>query len=136
VLRKSLFSISAALVLVAGPLAAQGPKAKVGGADARTFEIKMIEVTPTKFEFSPDSITVRQGDIVRFTQTKVNAHNMVFKVVPAGVDLGDLKEGPYMLAVEQVHQFTIDKRFVPGTYNYTCTPHEVLGMKGRIIVVK
>ena len=134
--RKSLFSLSAALVLVAAPLAAQGPKAELGGTEPKTFEIKMLEITPTKFEFSPATITVRQGDIVRFTQTKVNAHNIVFKAVPAGVDLGDLKEGPYMMVVSQVHQFTIDKRFAPGTYDFTCTPHEVFGMKGQIIVVK
>ena len=110
---------------------AQGPNAKLN-----VIEVKMIDISPTAFAFSPAKITVKQGAIVRFTQTKVNVHNIEFKGIPAGADLGDLKVGPYLMSVDQVHEFTIDQRFVPGTYDYVCTPHELMGMKGQIIVTK
>ena len=129
--RSILATLAAALVLATVPAGAQGPN-----PGASVIEVKMIDISPTEFGFSPAKITVKQGDVVRFTQVKVNMHNVEFKGFPVGVNLGDLLMGPFLMAADQVHEFTIDKRFAPGTYDYVCTPHETMGMKGQIIVTK
>lgn len=131
--RPSLLSLGAALVLATAPLQAQGPNAN---SPVNVIEVKMVETSATEFAFSPAKIIVKPGTVVRFTQTKVNVHNVEFKSFPAGVDLGDLRVGQYLMSVDQVHEFTIDRRFLPGTYDYVCTPHAMMGMKGQIIVTK
>lgn len=100
----------------------------------KVIEVKMVDISATEFAFSPAKITVRAGDVVRFTQTKVNGHNVEFKTMPAGVDLGDARMGPFMMTAEQVYEVKIDARFKPGAYGYVCTPHELMGMKGEIVV--
>ena len=126
---RSLLALGTVAAIAHAPVLAQGPNAK-----SNVIEVKMVEISPTQFTFTPAKITVKQGDVVRFTQTKVNVHNVEFKATPAGADLGALKVGPYLMTVDQVYEFTIDKRFVAGNYDYVCTPHETMGMKGQIIV--
>lgn len=135
VFRPSLLSLGAAIAIVLAivPLKSQ---AQAPNAKANVIEVKMVDISPTEFAFAPAKITVKQGDIVRFTQAKVNMHNVEFKGFPTGVDLSDLKVGPYLLAADQVHEFTIDKRYTAGVYDYLCAPHEMMGMKGQIIVTK
>lgn len=139
VFRPSLLSLGAAIAIVLAiePVKsqAQAPNAKAS-AEANVIEVKMVDISPTQFAFAPAKITVKQGDIVRFTQVRANMHNVEFTGFPTGVDLGDLKVGPYLMAADQVHEFTIDKRFTVGVYDYICTPHEMMGMKGQIIVTK
>ena len=139
VFRPSLLSLGASIAIVLAIVPAIEPlksQAQAPNAKANVIEVKMVDISPTEFGFSPAKITVKQGDIVRFTQVKVSMHNVEFKGFPTGVDLGDLKVGPYLLAADQVHEFTIDKRFTAGVYDYVCTPHEMMGMKGQIIVTK
>ena len=128
--RTALASLSIACVLVSAPAAAQGPDVR-----GTVVEVKMIDVSATQFAFSPAKITVKRGDTVRFTQVRVNAHNVEFRGFPAGVDLGDVRVGPYLLAADQVYEVKIDARFAPGTYDYVCTPHATMGMTGQIIVL-
>jgi plastocyanin len=128
--------LAAAAVLAAASLTTVAPVSSEteSPTTSKVIEVKLVDVSPTEFAFSPAKITVRAGDVVRFTQTKVNAHNVEFKTLPAGVDLGDARVGPYLMAVEQVYEVKIDARFKPGTYGYVCTPHELMGMKGEIVV--
>lgn len=130
-IRSALLALTAAATIAAAPFtsASVPPTGKV-------IEVKMVEVSPTQFAFTPAKITVRAGDVVRFTQVKANVHNVEFKTVPAGANLGELMVGPYLMTVEQVHEFTIDARFAVGTYDYICTPHAAMGMTGQIIVTK
>lgn len=97
-------------------------------------EVKLIDISATQFGFSPAKITVKRGDTVRFTQTKVNGHNVEFKTFPAGVDLGAARMGPFLMTPDAVYEIKIDERFKPGTYDIVCTPHEMMGMKAQIIV--
>ena len=131
--RSILATLAAALVLAIAPLQSQ---AQAPNAKTNVIEVKMIDISPTEFGFSPAKITVKQGDVVRFTQVKVNMHNVEFKGFPAGVNLGDLLMGPFMMTVDQVYEITIDKHFAPGTYDYVCMLHVSMGMKGQIIVTK
>lgn len=128
---RSAFSVAVlALAVVAAPLQAQGPN-----ATGNVVEVKLVDVSATQFAFSPVKITVKRGDTVRFTQLRVNAHNIEFRGFPAGVDLGAARTSPFLMTPDQVHEVKIDARFAPGTYDYVCTPHETMGMKGQIIVL-
>ena len=129
-LRTALTALVVGLVVTSAPVQAQGPS-----APSNIVDVELVDVSSTQFAFSPAKITVKRGDVIRFTQTRVNAHNIEFKGFPAGVDLGDIRVGPYMMTPGQVYEVKVDARFAPGTYDYVCTPHESMGMKGQIVVV-
>jgi plastocyanin len=124
VVRTALFALAAAVSIAAAP--ASVPSVPPTG---KVIEVKMVA-------FSPAKITVKAGDVVRFTQVKANVHNVEFKTVPTGANLGALMTGPFLMTVDQVHEFTIDARFTAGTYDYVCTPHSTMGMTGQIVVTK
>lgn len=108
----------------------------VDDPEPRVMEVRMVDVSPMEFVFEPSDLTVRPGDIVRFVQAGVMPHNVEFRDVPAGADLGDARLGPYLMSKGQVYELVIDERFTAGAYPYVCTPHEAMGMKGTLTVVE
>ncbi len=117
------------LVSVTTSAMAQHPES---GAEVVT--VKMIDKSATEYVFEPAEITVAPGTIVRFELTGVTPHNVEFKDVPKGTNLGDAQFGPFLITTGQVYEITIDERFAPGKHEYVCTPHEMMGMTGVIIV--
>ena len=103
-------------------------------ADANVVIVKMIDKSATEFVFEPAKVLVKPGDIVRFVMTSVNVHNIEFRTMPVGVDLGASKTSGYMTAAGQTFDLVIDKKFVNGEYGFLCTPHQTLGMKGLLVV--
>ena len=101
---------------------------------AVTHVVKMIDVSDTEFVFEPSELTVNPGDVVQFVATSATPHNVDFRSLPDGVDLGDQTVGPYLMEDGATYEITIDERFVAGDYNYVCTPHEFLGMKAVLTV--
>lgn len=87
------------------------------------------------FRFQPAEVTVRVGDVVQFVQRGIQPHNVQFRTVPKGVDLGNEAMGPFLVQKGQTYRLKIDARFKPGVYEFVCTPHEMMGMKGRLVVV-
>lgn len=128
---QSFARVAAVLAALALPAlaAAQAP-----GAKGRTVVVKMIDKSATEYVFEPANVTVRPGDVIQFVQTGSMPHNVDFKAVPAGVELGDRKTGPFLSTANETYEITIDKRFTKGSYSYVCTPHEAMGMKGVITV--
>ena len=102
--------------------------------DPNIVVVKMIDKSPTEFAFEPSRVSVKPGDIVRFVMTTVNVHNIEFRVMPAGVDLGAGKSSGFLTAPGQKFEIAIDKKFVKGDYVFVCTPHEGMGMKGLCVV--
>ncbi|MEQ1692362.1 MAG: plastocyanin/azurin family copper-binding protein [Gemmatimonas sp.] len=100
----------------------------------RVVVVKMIDKSLTEFTFEPSTIAVRPGDIVQFVQTGSTPHNIEFRQMPAGVDLGAVKTSPYLATPNQKYEITIDKKFVKGTYAFVCIPHEGFGMKGSLTI--
>jgi len=96
--------------------------------------VKAVDVSATEFKWEPALITVSPGDTVRFEQTTTTPHNVEFKAAPAGAELGEAKMGPFLVTAGEHYDIVIDKRFTAGLYQYVCTPHEVMGMKGSITV--
>lgn len=97
--------------------------------ESTTYGVSMVD-----FSFQPTQLTVRQGDVIRFEQVGDMPHNVEFKKTPSGVDLGDTRMGPFLVAKGTVYEIRIDDRFEPGVYTFICTPHEQMGMKGMITV--
>ena len=100
----------------------------------RVVVVKTGDVSPTEYKFEPANFTVVPGDTVRFTQTTATPHNVEFRAVPAGTNLGAARMGPFLTTAGATYDVVIDARFATGAHDYVCTPHEAMGMKGTITV--
>jgi plastocyanin len=104
-------------------------------AQAKTVEVTMQQ--SPKMRFVPETVTIKAGDTVHWTNPHNTSHTVTFDpskaattanaALPAGVepfDSGGIEEeGAYS------HIFT-----VKGTYKYVCVYHENMGMIGTVIV--
>lgn len=88
-------------------------------------DVVIVTVDSTNLRFSPDSITLREGDTVRFFWSgELLAHNAV-------EENGLFDSGETSRNVDYSYTFNIGEN---GTYQYVCEPHESLGMIGTIVV--
>src|SRR5436305_5402606 len=117
-------------------LAALGASAATPAlAQAKTVEVSMAQ--SPKMRFIPDTMTIKAGDTVKWTNPHNISHTVTFDpskaataanaALPPGVapfDSGPLEEeGTFS------HTFT-----EKGTYKYVCVYHEAMGMAGSVIV--
>ena len=88
-------------------------------------EVVVVSVDSTNLRFSPETITLQEGDSVRFFWSgELLAHNAVERN-------GLFDSGETSRNVDYTYTFNIGEN---GTYEYVCEPHEELGMIGSIIV--
>jgi len=88
-------------------------------------ETFVVTVDSTNLRFSPDSITLNEGDTVRFFwDGQLLAHNAV-------ENNGLFDSGDPETSVDYSYTFAIGEN---GTYEYVCEPHEAFGMVGTIVV--
>jgi plastocyanin len=98
----------------------------------------------TGYKFDPANVTIKQGDAVKWVMVSGGPHNVAFQNVtdPAvkaqldanmpGQKLGELS-GPMIMQPNETYIVSFAK--VPaGKYDYICTPHAALNMKGSITV--
>jgi plastocyanin len=104
-------------------------------AQAKTVDVAMAQ--SPKMRFIPDTVTIKAGDTVKWTNPHNISHTVTFDpskaaakenaTLPAGAEPFDSgaieEEGTFS------HIFT-----VKGTYKYVCTYHEAMGMVGSVIV--
>ena len=85
----------------------------------------IITVDSTSLRFSPDTVTINEGDAIRFFWSgQILPHNAVEE--NGTFDSGDTESS-------EDYRFV----FVPGingTFEYYCEPHRTLGMVGQVIV--
>ena len=94
-------------------------------ADASTSEEVVVTVDSTNLRFSPSSITISEGDSVRFFWSgELLAHNAVAE--DGLFDSGDTSRN-----VDYTFTFEAGTN---GTYQYVCEPHESVGMVGTVVV--
>ncbi|MFS8886249.1 plastocyanin [Synechococcus sp. H70.2] len=103
-------------------------------AAAETYTVKMGS-DKAQLVYDPPTLTIKQGDTVRWVNNKVYPHNVVFDKVPGGdaALAAKLSHKALLTAPNQV----VETAFVdvpPGEYTYYCTPHRGAGMVGKIIV--
>ena len=85
----------------------------------------VVTVDSTNLRFSPESVTITEGDSVRFFWSgELLAHNAVS--YDGLFDSGD--------ASRNVDYSFIFEVGTNGTYEYLCEPHEEFGMIGTIVV--
>ena len=85
----------------------------------------VVTVDRTNLRFSPESVTITEGDSVRFFWSgELLAHNAVS--YDGLFDSGDASRN-----VDYSFMFEVGTN---GTYEYLCEPHEEFGMIGTIVV--
>lgn len=108
-----------------------------------THEVRMV-FENNEYKFVPANITVKAGDGIRWIMVSGAPHNVAFDpaTVPAAAksqllanmpnQISELS-GPMMINPNET--YTISFANVPtGTYNYHCTPHLAMNMRGVITV--
>ena len=108
-----------------------------------TVEVKMIG-DAQGYRFDPANVTIKKGDGVKFTMVSGGPHNVAFD--PAGIPAGanaqldanmsdKMAELSSNMKTNPGESITVSFANVPaGTYNFHCTPHLAMGMKGAITV--
>jgi plastocyanin len=109
-----------------------------------TIDVNM-ELVGSTYKYDPATITAKAGDVIKFHNKSGGPHNVAFDAagIPSGaaaaIDaaLGPTKMAPLTgaLVVEPNAAITLSTAGFPaGTYNFHCTPHQALGMKGVLTV--
>ena len=101
--------------------------AVLGQTPASSNESHEIQVTAKKYEFDPNTITVKKGEHVKLTITAID-HDHGFKLEAFGIDKL-LKKGQAATI-----EFTADKA---GTFPFQCSHFCGIGhgkMKGQLVV--
>lgn len=112
-------------------------RAAVDSAPAapHTIVIDLVDRSgPKPYAFDPPTVTAHRGDTLRFVQLTSAIHDVHFKAVPRGAKLGSATTGPYLTTKGQVYTIVVDSRFVDGSYEVVCDPHEMIGMHEFITV--
>ena len=112
-------------------------------ATGKTHEVKMIG-DASGYKFEPANTTIKQGDAVKFIMVSGGPHNVTFQNVTdaaakaqldanmQGAKMGELSSQMLMTPNEA---YVVSFAKVPaGTYNFICTPHQAMNMKGAITV--
>ena len=88
-------------------------------------EIFTVTVDGTNLRFSPDTVTLMEGDTIQFFwENQLLPHNAVERG-------GLFDSGEPERNVNYTYTFNVGEN---GTYEYVCEPHESVGMIGTIIV--
>jgi plastocyanin len=112
-------------------------------ATGKTVEIKMMG-DGTTYKFEPADVTINAGDNVKFTVVSMAPHNVAFDPaeVPAAAkaqltanmdnQMSELT-GPLLQNVGESYEISF-ANIPPGKYNFHCTPHLAMNMKGSVTV--
>ena len=136
---------SAATPAADAAAAPAGP-ATAAAITGKTHEIKMIQ-DAQGYRFDPANLTIKAGDGVKFIAVSGFPHNVVIDAatltptvkaqLDANFDAGK-QEGMELTSKMMVtanESVTISFANVPaGAYNFNCTPHLTMNMKGVITV--
>jgi len=106
--------------------------------------VEMLVTRDGRYVYEPSTLHIRVGDRVRWVNVSGGPHNVAFyrDSVPLGAAdplegrmhdrMGDLA-GPLLFEADAVYEISFIDAPV-GTYAYFCTPHELVGMKAKLIV--
>jgi plastocyanin len=119
--------------------AAVGTAAPVTGT---THEVKMVG-DATGYKFVPADITVKAGDAIKFIMVSGGPHNVSFTNAPdavkaqldanmPGAKIGPAS-GPMIMQPNEAYVVSFGN-VAAGKYEYVCTPHLAMNMKGTVTV--
>lgn len=136
---------TAAGAAAAGAPAAAGAAGAVAAkpATGTTHEVKMYG-DDKGYRFEPANLTIKQGDAIKFIDVNGGPHNVAFDpaAIPSGAAAqlnanmpNPASELSSQMLMNPNDAVTVSFAGVPaGTYNYHCTPHLAMGMKGVVTV--
>jgi plastocyanin len=109
----------------------------IAPASAETYTVKMGSDNGM-LVFEPSSLTVKQGDTVKWVNNKLAPHNAVFDIqkIPGG-DAGlakSLSHKQLVFSPGEEFSVTFGSDMPTGDYSYYCEPHRGAGMGGKITV--
>ena len=132
-----------AAVAAATPAAPAGAVASPAAVTGTTHTVRMVG-DDKGYRFEPANITVKAGDAIKWVMVSGGPHNVAFDLatVPAAAkaqlsanmpnQLSELSSPMFMNPNEE---YTVSFANIPaGTYNYNCTPHLAMNMKGVVTV--
>jgi plastocyanin len=104
-------------------------------AGGQVHEVRMVTTQGgASGQFEPAQISVKKGDVIRWTMADGQAvHNVSFaqgQNNPAGFT--PPADSPMYTQAGQTYELKVD--WNPGTYNYVCVPHAMMGMTGSVTV--
>ena len=131
---------AAAVPAPAAAAPAAGAMAPITGT---THEVKMIG-DGAGYRFDPANITIKAGDGIKFVLVSGGPHNVAFDATTLAaaaktVLMANMPEQAGELSGKMLlnanESYTMSFAGVPaGTYDYHCTPHLAMNMKGKITV--
>jgi plastocyanin len=121
---------------------AAGAVAKVAATGA-THTVKMIS-DDKGYRFEPADLTIKAGDAIKFVTVSGGPHNIAFDPATLPADVSAQLDANMDNKISQLSspmlmnpndEYTISFGGVkPGTYEFHCTPHLAMNMKGKVTV--
>ncbi|HEX4470279.1 MAG TPA: plastocyanin/azurin family copper-binding protein [Gemmatimonadaceae bacterium] len=110
----------------------------------QTVEVKMLQDVQGNYRFEPADVTIKSGDGVKFIMVSGGPHNVAFD--PAQIpqaaktqlsanmqqQVSELSS-PMMMNPNETYTISFGN-IPPGKYEFHCTPHLAMGMKGTVTV--
>jgi plastocyanin len=134
---------TAAAVAATTPAATPAAAGTLAPITGTTHEVRMV-FENNEYKYVPANITVKAGDGIRWIMVSGAPHNVAFDpaTIPANVKSqlsanmpNQISELSSPMVINQNETYTISFANVPaGTYNYFCTPHLAMNMRGVITV--
>lgn len=136
-------SDTAAVANSPAPAATASPNAAGAPVTGTVHEVRMLLDGQT-YKYEPANLTIKQGDGVKWVMVSGGPHNVAFdpakipddveQVISANMpnQQGPLSS-PYFTQPNETYQVSF-AGVKPGTYEYVCTPHVMMGMTGKITV--
>ncbi|KAK4803817.1 hypothetical protein SAY86_003634 [Trapa natans] len=85
--------------------------------------------------FEPNEFSVSSGEKIEFKNNAAFPHNVIFDEdeIPSGVDASKISmdETDLLNAPGEVYSVTLTEK---GTYSFYCSPHQGVGMAGKVTV--
>ena len=128
------------------PAAQPAAPAAAPAAGGATHEVKMV-LDGTTYKYDPAKLTIKSGDVIKFTVVSGGAHNVQFypDSIPANVPAAikalavapPEKGGGIVSESMKTEGESVEVSFAgapAGSYKFFCAPHHALGMVGEVTV--
>ena len=102
----------------------------IGTVMAKDHQVKMLNgKAPDMFVFEPAVIIIQKGDTVTWSGDAMHNSASIKEMLPKGASSWEGK------LTKEAGEVSISVKFeTEGVYGYKCTPHEMFGMVGLVVV--